>query len=61
VRQAGVEKQREVVSALLRNPELRAGRIKADVITRGITIEESTVEHLRRIVALVLEEQARLR
>ena len=57
--QARIEKRRELVRAVLRNPQMPAAEIKADFAARGIEIEEAAVERLRKIVDLILEEQAR--
>jgi RNase P protein component len=57
--QAQIEKQREIVRALLKDPNGSAGRMKAELAARGISVEETAVERVREIVGLVLEEQTR--
>jgi hypothetical protein len=58
-RQAGVEKQREIIRALLSDLEISTDRLKEVFAKRGFTIETSTVEHLRSVLRLVIDEQAR--
>jgi hypothetical protein len=56
---AQIDHQREIVRALLRDPTLPAASMRAQLAARGVSVEEATVEQLRKIVDLVLEEQSR--